>query len=253
MIRVRLVALIGAVVLSQPVLADIFKPSPAQQVKLGQQAAAELRSKQRILPSTDARVRILRQIGNKLIATIPAEEQKKMPWQYSFDVVDDKTVNAFALPGGPVFFYRGIIEKITTEDQLAAVLAHELTHIRKEHWASAYADSQKRQLGIVAVLMLIRANKQIVDVAAISNALLFELPFSRKHESEADNIGYDMMASAGYNPQGMVDVFKMLAQGSSGGPEFLSTHPDAKNRVKKLEERVTKDSRRYPAQRRLRY
>jgi len=229
--------------------ADPFRPSPADQVKLGKQAADEVRRKERILPSSDMRVRVMREIGAKLLSTISNDERTKKPWQFSFDVVDNKTMNAFALPGGPTFFYTGLLSKLRTEDQLAGVLAHEIAHTRKEHWASAYAENQKRSLGLMAILTILGANKTAFDLAGVSNALLFTLPFSRKHETEADNIGYDMMTGAGYNPQGMVDVFKILSQGGGGGPEFLSTHPDGKNRVKRLEEKVRKDTHRYSPQR----
>jgi predicted Zn-dependent protease len=247
----RFAALVAACTLSAQSWAQ-FKPSPAQQVQLGQRAAAEVRQKERVLPTGDARVRTVRAIGAKLIGVIPASERQKMPWEFSFDVVDNKTMNAFALPGGPTFFYTGLFDKLRTEDQIAGVLAHEIAHTRKQHWASAYADNQKRSLGILAVLTILGANKTAFDIASVSNALLFTLPFSRKHETEADNIGYDMLTAAGYNPQGMVDVFKLLSQGGSGAPEFLSTHPDAKGRVRKLEQRVASDSHSYPAQRLIR-
>src|SRR5690349_21378268 len=115
--------------------ADAFKPSKADQVKLGKQAADELRKKEKVLPRSDSRAVKLREVGNKILAQM---DLKGQPWEFSFDVIQSKEVNAFALPGGPVFFYTGILDKIHTEDELAGILGHELTHVVREHWAYAY-------------------------------------------------------------------------------------------------------------------
>jgi Zn-dependent protease with chaperone function len=231
--------------------ADMFKPSKQDQIKLGKQAATQVRKKEKMLPASDQRVVILRRIAGKLLAA--NKDAKKQPWEYSFDIVDSKEVNAFALPGGPVFFYTGLIEKLKTEDQLASVLAHEMTHIQKEHWASAYADNQKRRMGITLLLTVLKAGNTVFDIASVSDDLLFSLPYSRKHENEADAVGCDTMVEAGFNPQGMIDVFEVLRQATGKGkpPEFLSTHPDDAGRIKRIQERVAKMKRTFPAERPL--
>jgi predicted Zn-dependent protease len=88
-----------------------------------------------------------------------------------------------------------------------------------------------------------------MNVAGLGLSVLVDLPFSRKHETESDRIGYDLMVKAGYNPQGMVDVFEMLRQASQGGkpPEFLSTHPDDRNRIRAIQERIRKEGKNYPS------
>lgn len=223
--------------------ADAFKPGKADQVKLGQQAALEIRKKEKILPGSDIRVQTLRRIGQKLLAQV---DDSKEPWRYSFDVVDSKEINAFALPGGPVFFYTGLLNKMESEDEIAGVLAHELTHVRREHWAYAYADDQKRNLLLAGILMLGRVGKTAGDLLSIGNDVLLGLPFSRKHESEADSHGFDMMTSAGYNPQGMVDVFTFLSKSNKGKPpEFLSTHPDDGKRIGRMKEMIAAQNRTY--------
>lgn len=230
--------------------ADMFKPGKGDQLKLGKRAADDLRKKEKILPATDERVKILRKVASRLLANV---DDGKDPWQYSFDVIDSKEVNAFALPGGPTFFFSGLLDRLSTEDQLAGVLAHELTHVRREHWAYAYADSQKRALGINLLLVFTKANSAMGNIASISNDLLFELPFSRKHEKEADEGGMDMMVAAGYNPQGIKEVFEILSRVSGGGkpPEWLSDHPDDKNRIKNMQDRMDKMGRTFPPQKRL--
>jgi len=229
--------------------ADAFKPSKAEQVKLGKEAAKDVRQKMKVLPSSDERVRVLRRVASKILATV---DDSKEPWEYSFDVIDAKDVNAFALPGGPTFFFTGLLNRMKTEDELAAVLAHELTHVRREHWAYQYADSQKRSLGLSLILIFARANRTAADITSLANSL-FDLKFSRQHESQADDQGMDMMVSAGYNPQGMVDVFTMLRDTAKGGrpPEFLSSHPDDKNRISHIKERADGLKRTFPAMRPL--
>jgi len=226
--------------------ADAFKPSKADQVKLGQQAAQEIRKKEKILPASDIRVQTLRRIGQKLLAEV---DDSKEPWRYSFDVVDSKEINAFALPGGPVFFYTGLLNKMESEDEIAGVLAHELTHVRKEHWAYGYADSQKRNLLLTGILLLGKVGRTAGDLLSIGNDVLLGLPFSRKHETESDVQGFDIMVRAGYNPQGMVDVFTFLGKSNKGKPpEFLSTHPDDGKRVGRMKQMIADSNRTYRAE-----
>ena len=220
---------------------DPFKPSFKQQVDLGTKAAADIRKKEKVLPDNDKYVVMLRRLAAKVVAQIPEAEKKKKPYAFSFDVIQSKDVNAFALPGGPVFFFTGLLEKMSSEDEVAAVLGHELTHVREEHWANAYADQQKRGLGLTALLIILRANSTVVNMASIANEVAWSLPFSRKMESKADEVGFQVMTGAGYNPTGMVNVFETLAKLSKdGAPEFLKTHPDDKNRVKKIKEYIAK-------------
>jgi beta-barrel assembly-enhancing protease len=228
---------------------DPFKPSPNQQAQLGQRAAADLKKKEKVLPETDPRVVMVRKVGNHLLSTFKDDK----PWKFSFDVIASKEVNAFALPGGPTFVYTGLLEKLKTQDELAGVLGHELTHVRREHWAYGYRDEQKRSLGLAALLIFTHANRSTADIASIGNDVIFNLPFSRKHESEADNGGIRMMVDAGYNPQGIVDVFKILASLSGKGapPEFLSDHPSDAKRIKAMQDNVDKLNKTFDPQRPL--
>lgn len=230
--------------------ADPFKPSTSQQIKLGQDAAKEIRAdkKVKVLPESDPRVKELRRFGAMLVNQIPANERKATGFTYTFDVIDSKEVNAFALPGGPIFFYTGLLEKMKTEDQLVGVLGHELTHIRKEHWARQYSTKIKEQLGILVLLGLAKANKDISNIVLTASDV-YSLRYSRSHESESDAIGYEMVVNAGYNPQGMADIFKIFASMGGRGPEFLNSHPDASKRAEAIESRIKKAGTRFPAQR----
>jgi predicted Zn-dependent protease len=217
-------------------------------VRLGQRAAEQVRREERVLPANDARVQLVRRVGDRVLSQLSVGDR---PWQFTFDVVQNNQMNAFALPGGPVFINTGLLDRMQTEDQLAGIIGHEIIHIHREHWASAYEASQTRGLGLAVLLSLFRANRTIANIASISNDLLFTLPYSRNHEVDADNRGMDLMIAAGYNPQGMVDVFRLFQQHARGGrpPEWLSTHPDDRNRIQRLENRIRDLGGTHPPQR----
>jgi beta-barrel assembly-enhancing protease len=232
-----------------PASADIFRPGRNDQIQLGRRAAQEIRQKERVLPETDERVRLVRRVGSRLLSGVDARE----PWEYSFDVIDNRAINAFALPGGPIFIYTGLLDILTTEDQLAGIMAHEIIHIRQEHWANAYAEQQRRNLGLSLLLILTRANRTITDIAQIGSEVVMGLPYSRRMETEADDLGLQMMARGGYNPMGMAHVFERMQAASRGGrpPEFLSTHPSEAGRIRRIEQQVQGMNRAFPAQRAL--
>lgn len=238
------------ILLGLPAAADPFRPGIKDQIQLGKRVATNIRKEEKVLPDTHPRVKKMREIAQKILAQIPEKERKERPFEYSFDLIDNKEVNAFALPGGPIFFFTGLFDKFETEDQLAAVLAHEIIHVRNQHWASAYADRQKRQLGIVVLLSVLNANDTVFNIAGVADSLVVELPYSRRHETEADLVGYDLMAAAGYNPQGMIDTFRTFEKlkGGKGGPEWMSTHPADRNRIKRLEDRLKKEKRTFRTQ-----
>jgi beta-barrel assembly-enhancing protease len=217
--------------------AQMFKPSKADQLKAGKQYAEKIRKEYKVLPESDIRVRLVREVGNRLLAQRTKDEIKREPWEFTFDVIDSKEVNAFAVPGGPVFFFTGLLEQMKTVDELAGVMGHEIIHVRREHWASAVNAAQERQAGILILGTILGASRQTMDVAQIVNQLGVDLPASRGQEKESDRYGFDMFAKTGYNPKGMVEVFEMFRRlkGANGaGPEFLSTHPDDKNRINAL-------------------
>lgn len=223
--------------------ADPFKPGKGQQVQLGRQAATEIRQKERVLPDSDPRVQMLRRMGRKFLGKM---DLRKEPWQFSFDVIESKEINAFALPGGPVFFYTGILDRMKTEDEVAGVLGHEITHVTREHWAYSMRTQQQKSAGLT-VLAIFGAPSGLLTAGQLL-ASIDGLKYGRNHESQADEQGFSLMTKAGYNPNGMVEVFQMLSSlGGRGGPEFLSTHPDPGNRVKRLQGFVAKNNKSYPA------
>ena len=220
--------------------AQLFKPSKADQIKAGKEYAAKIRRENKVLPDSDPRVRLLRQVGQRFLNARTPSEQKKEPWEFTFDVIDSKEVNAFAIPGGPVFFFTGLIDKLTNVDEISGIMGHELTHVRREHWASAVNSHQEKGLGILLLGTVFGANKTTMSVLDMVNQFSFNLAASRGQEREADQYGFDFDLKAGYNPEGMIQVFDMFRKmkGNGGTVEFLSTHPDDKNRISTLTKKL---------------
>lgn len=224
--------------LAEEAEADIFRPSVADQKKLGEQAAQQVLQKYKVV--TDSRARSFERVGKKLVANMPAQDRSK--WDYQFRVVESKDVNAFALPGGNMFIFTGLLDKISSTDELAGVTGHEIAHVRREHWARQYAGQQKRALGLGVLFGLTKANRSVRDIAGIGSSLL-SLRYSRDDEFDADKNGLTNMVAANYDPRGMIDLFQTLQQasgGKGGGPEFLSTHPMSRERIERVEEFIAK-------------
>jgi len=208
-----------------------FKPS--EDVQLGRQAAAEVRQQLPMLRDrpTDA---LVDGIGHRLVASVPPRFQQPA-FRYSFDVVNLREINAFALPGGPMFLHRGMLQAARTDDEVAGVMAHELSHVILRHGTLQAAKAQKFQLGAIAgqVLGAIVGGQKGAIIAQGSQIGLgtYFLKYSREYEREADLLGAQLMARAGYDPRQMANMFRTIQQqGGSSGPEFLSDHPDPGNR-----------------------
>jgi len=207
--------------------------SPQQDVQLGRQAAAEVRQQLPMVNDGPTRDFVAR-IGERLVAEIPNDLQQPT-FRYTFDVVNLKEINAFALPGGPMFLHRGMLEAARTDAEVAGVMAHELSHVILRHGTVQASKGQKFQLGALAgqVLGSIiggRTGNVIAQGSQIGLGTYF-LKYSREYEREADLLGAQIMARAGYNPREMANMFQTIArQGGSGGPEWLSDHPNPGNR-----------------------
>ena len=207
--------------------------SPSQDVQLGRQAAAEVRRSLPMLndPPTDA---LVEQIGRRLVAAVPARFAQPA-FRYSFDVVNLREINAFALPGGPMFLYRGMLQAARTDDEVAGVMAHELSHVILRHGTLQAAKAQKFQIGAIAgqILGSIVGGQKgaIISQGSQIGLSTYFLKYSREYEREADLLGAQLMARAGYDPRQMANMFRTIQQqGGNSGPEFLSDHPDPGNR-----------------------
>ncbi|NKI26368.1 M48 family metallopeptidase [Arenibacter sp. 6A1] len=163
---------------------------------------------------------------------------KDYKWEYN--LVDDKTVNAWCMPGGKIVFYTGILPICQDEAGIAVVMGHEVAHALADHGAQRMSAGTLQQLGAVAGNVAIQdeEKRNIFNQAyGVGTQLGGMLPFSRSHETEADRIGLQIMAIAGYNPDEAAELWKrMKANGGQAPPEFLSTHPSNDTRIANLTE-----------------
>lgn len=206
-------------------------------VQAGQQAAQQVYQQMPILRDNvvDSYVE---SVGRRLVAAIPAEFQHS-EFRYSFDVVDARDINAFALPGGPMFVNRGMIEAAHNEGEMAGVMAHEISHVALRHATAQATETQKFQIGSVlgqiAGAVIGGGVGQVVGAASQIGFGAGALKYSRKYETQADILGAQMMARAGYDPRDLANMFRTIAQqGGSGGPEWLSSHPNPGNREQRI-------------------
>src|SRR5919205_3189956 len=209
------------------------KYSVAQDVQLGQEAAQQV-AQQMPLLRDNAVDSYVESVGRRLAAAIPPEYQHP-EFRYSFDVVDARDINAFALPGGPMFVNRGMIEAARNEGEMAGVMAHEISHVALRHATAQATETQKFQIGSVlgqiAGAVIGGGVGQVVGAASQIGFGAGALKYSRKYETQADILGAQIMARAGYDPRDLANMFRTIAQqGGSGGPEWLSSHPNPGNR-----------------------
>ncbi len=212
---------------------DKNKYSPADDVKLGREAAAE--AKKQLPMLNDERVDgFVETVGASLVQSIPGE-LKHSEFRYTFDVVNQKDINAFALPGGPMFVNRGMIEAAKSEGEVAGVMAHEIAHVALRHGTAQATKGQKFQIGAVAgqILGAIVGGTTGSVIAQGSQFGLgaYFLKYGREYERQADLLGAQIMARSGYDPREMANMFKTIeAKSGGGGPEWLSDHPNPGNR-----------------------
>jgi hypothetical protein len=209
------------------------KYSPQQDVQLGREASAQV-EKQLPLLRDDNVASYVSDIGRRLVSSIPAELQHP-EFNYTFKVVNVKEINAFALPGGPMYVNRGMIEAAKSEGEVAGVVAHELSHVALRHGTAQATKATKYEIGTIAgaVIGAIvggQAGNVIAQGTQFGLGTAF-LRFSREFERQADLEGSQIMARAGYDPRDMANMFKTIEkQGGAGGPQWLSDHPNPGDR-----------------------
>jgi len=231
-----------AAVVSAPTLPDPGRPgiSRQDQIKLGFQTAAQVYKQMPVLPDSSPETQYVRQLGMKLVATIP----QQYTWPYEFHVIAQKEINAFALPGGPMFVNVGTIAAADNEAELAGVMAHEMSHVYMQHSARQMAKAQKTGLfagiaGIIAGATLGSSTAGDLAQQGIQfGAQSLMLKYSRSDESQADAVGAIIMYKAGYNPQALADFFKKLEQQGGAPPQFLSDHPNPGNREAAIQKEI---------------
>ncbi|HSU33828.1 MAG TPA: M48 family metallopeptidase [Bryobacteraceae bacterium] len=213
--------------------------SKEQQEQLGLQAMAEVYKQMPVLPDSSPESQFVQRLGKKLVAVIPPEAS----WPYQFHVIQQKEINAFALPGGPIFINVGTITAAANEAELAGVMAHEMSHIYMQHSIKQMKKQQTTQ-GVFGILGAVLGQGSGIASAVGRLGLgigegLLTLRYSRGDEAQADAVGAVIMYKADYNPVALAQFFEKLEQqGGSNGPNFLSDHPNPGNRVAAVEAEV---------------
>jgi predicted Zn-dependent protease len=221
-----------------------------QEMALGLDAYKEVIGKAQasVLPSTDPRVQVVKEITRRLakatldprflkITRLEKYKDRFAKFDWSVEVIRSKEVNAFCLPGGYMVVYTGILPVCENDAALATVMGHELSHALGRHGAERMAQQQMVQVGVAAAGAGVGAqDRQRVMQVLNAGAQFGILSYGRKHESEADHMGLYLMACAGYDPEESVRFWERMKKQSGGGstPEFLSTHPSHETRIRDL-------------------
>jgi len=202
-------------------------------LKLGRQAAQEAEQQFPLLRDENARAYVER-VGQRLVSAIPPEFQHR-EFQYYFKIINASDINAFALPGGPMFVNRGMIEAARNEGEMAGVMAHELSHVALRHGTAQATKAQKYSTlaGIAGIAGAVLGGPGLGQLAQAPFAV-YLLKFSREYETEADLLGAQIMARAGYDPHDLANMFQTIERQSGGGGGFLSDHPSPKDRYARI-------------------
>lgn len=189
-----------------------------------------------------AQVERVRTISNRLIAQVGVFRPDAAKWKWEVNVEKNDQLNAYCMPGGKIMVYSGMMDKLhATDDELAAVIGHEIAHALREHGRERMSQAYVQQFGLQALAAIVTKGSSAAvgnasaQAAGLGSQLFFALPNGREQERESDRIGLELAARAGYNPDAAVTLWqKMSAQNKGAPPEFFSTHPASENRIADL-------------------
>ncbi len=204
--------------------------TPEQEIALGLQSVPEMAAQFGGLDPDRSAQQAVQLVGTRLVQSTVA---KQSPYEFQFyALADDQTVNAFALPGGPVFITRALLSRLESEAQLAGVLGHEVGHVLGRHSAERIAKDRLAQSIIGAVGMASDDPYSAQQIAGVV-ANMVQMKYGREDELQSDSLGVELMADAGYDPAALVDVMRILEEASGGQapPEYMSSHPNPGNRA----------------------
>jgi Zn-dependent protease with chaperone function len=219
--------------------ADEIEAAAQQQYS---QMLAEARQQKALAPENHPQLQRLRAIAARLIPQSARWNDRAKSWRWEVNLIGSKQINAFCMPGGKIAFYTGLLDQLQlTDDEAAMVMGHEMAHALREHARARIAKEQ----GTGALLQLgaqLFGLGQLGDVAANIGTQLITLRFSREDETEADLVGLELGARAGYVPEASMSLWEKMgkASGGSQGPAFMSTHPTGPDRLARLRENVPK-------------
>jgi predicted Zn-dependent protease len=194
------------------------------------------------LNSNSALTSRVRNVSQRLIPKTGVFRSDAPNWEWEVNTLTTKELNAYCMPGGKIMVYSGLVEQLDlTDAEMAAVIGHEMAHALREHSRERISRAYAQQLALAGVAVVTGAGEGALNLANTVASVTFQLPHSREQESEADTIGLELMARAGYDPNAAVSVWKkMLSTNQGGTPQFLSTHPSPQTRIQDLQALVPK-------------
>ena len=199
----------------------------------------QAKAKGALADGNNAQLQRIRAIAQRLIPYAAQWNPRASQWKWEVNLIASKQINAFCMPGGKIAFYTGIIDQLRlTDDEIAMIMGHEMAHALREHSREQLAKNQATSIGISLGAQLLGLG-DIGSTAARLGAQLLSLKFSRNDESDADLVGLELAARAGYNPQAAVSLWRKMGEATGeGGIGFLSTHPTGPSRIRQLEGNV---------------
>lgn len=192
--------------------------------------------KKQLLNRNPEAVGRVRAIAHRIIPQVGAFRPDARNWQWEINVISSKELNAWCMPGGKIAVYTGLIDQLqASDDELAQVMGHEIAHALREHAWERASRQAAAGLGMTIVGIALGVGQDGIDLASTVYNVTFQLPNSREHETEADRIGIELAARAGYDPRAAVTLWQKMAKASDGAPpKWLSTHPAAADREQDL-------------------
>jgi predicted Zn-dependent protease len=226
----------------------LLLPASTVERSAGQQYGQLMRTAQQknALNRDPEQVQRLRRIARELVPHATRFNPNATQWKWEVNLISSKSVNAFCMPGGKIAFFTGILDSLQlTDDEVASIMGHEIGHALLEHGRARMSEQVAKNVGISIAAIVLNLGQLSTEVLAQAANLAVSLPYARSQETDADLVGLELAARAGYDPRAAVSVWKKMSQfsqqaGKGQPPQFLSTHPANETRIRQIEANLPK-------------